>query len=238
MNLYGDRGNIIALQKRGGWRGIQVKVEEVELGDRLSAGDFDLYFFGGGQDQSQDLVGHDLAKGNGKILKKEIERGIPLLAICGGYQLLGRHYQPKTGSRIKGVGLFDAYTISGDRRLVGNLVVRIEPSLEKEVGPPPTLVGFENHSGQTYLGPKVKPLGFVISGNGNNGKDKTEGAVYKNAIGCYLHGSLLPKNPHLADWLLTRALESSGQDPSLKKLDDELELTAHRHALEHARDLG
>lgn len=238
MNLYGDRGNILSLQRRAEWRGIQVSVKEIGIGDRISARDFDLYFFGGGQDQSQDIVAEDLMSGTGDVLKKEIERGVPLLAICGGYQLLGKYYQPSSGPKIPGVGIFDVYTVAGNKRLVGNLSLEMEPSLAKEIGGPNTLVGFENHSGQTYLGNGVKPLGTVLVGSGNNGQDRTEGAVYKNAIGCYLHGSLLPKNPHLADWLLSKALEASRQDGYLGKLRDEIEMTAHHLALERARQVG
>lgn len=238
MNLYGDRGNVLTLQKRAEWRGITTSVKEIGVGDKLKKGDFDIYFFGGGQDQSQDIVAKDLLAGNGRVLIGEVARGVPLLSICGGYQLLGRYYQPKSGPRIPGIGLFDAYTVAGSKRMVGNLAVALEPDLARELSSPPTLIGFENHSGRTFLGPHVKPLGTVIVGHGNNGEDKTEGAVYIHAIGCYLHGSLLPKNPHLADWLLAKALEASGQDPTLEKLNDEIELTAHQHALARAKQIG
>jgi CobQ-like glutamine amidotransferase family enzyme len=238
MNLYGDRGNILALQKRSQWRGIEVLVKEISVGDRIAYGDFDLFFFGGGQDQSQDIVAEDLRVHNGEILKGEVERGVPLLSICGGYQLLGQYYQPKTGPKIPGIGIFDAYTVAGDHRLVGNLAITLEPLLSEEIGPPNTLVGFENHSGKTYLGKTSKPLGYTFVGSGNNGKDRTEGCVYRHAIGCYLHGSLLPKNPHLADWLLSKALATSGQDAHLGKLQDHLELTAHQQAIERARQVG
>lgn len=238
MNLYGDRGNILALQKRAEWRDISVSVTEVGVGDRLKPGEFDIFFFGGGQDQSQDLVSEDLRQKNGAVLKAEIERGVPLLSICGGYQLLGRYYQPKQGPKIPGVGLFDAYTVAGSKRLVGNIAITVTPLLAKDLNGPNTLIGFENHSGQTYLGIGVKPLGTVISGSGNNGKDGTEGAVYKNAIGCYMHGSLLPKNPHLADWLLSKALEISGQDQYLGKLRDEIEQTAHQQAIQRSQEVN
>jgi CobQ-like glutamine amidotransferase family enzyme len=238
MNLYGDRGNILALLKRAEWRGIDVLVKEIGVGDRLQSRDFDFYFFGGGQDQSQDIVSDDLKAGTGRVLVNEVERGVPLLCICGGYQLLGKYYQPKRGAKIPGIGLFDAYTIAGDKRLVGNLVLNIDADLLQEVGPPATLIGFENHSGKTYLGSNTRPLGQVIVGYGNNGQDKTEGAIYKNAIGCYLHGSLLPKNPHLADWFLRKALQASGQDTNLTKLSDDLELSAHGSAIVRAKQVG
>lgn len=238
MNLYGDRGNILTLQKRAEWRDIEVSVKEITVGDRLAKGDFDLYFFGGGQDQSQDVVSENLQSGKGDVIRDAVGRGVPLLAICGGYQLLGKYYQPKSGPKIPGVGLFDAYTVAGGKRMVGNLLVEVESGLSAEIGGPKTLVGFENHSGQTYLGPGAKPLGTVLIGSGNNGKDKTEGAVVHAAVGTYLHGSLLPKNPHLADWLLSRALEASGQDSYLGKLRDEIELTAHDQAVLRVRQLG
>jgi CobQ-like glutamine amidotransferase family enzyme len=238
MNLYGDRGNILTLIRRAQWRGIEAAIQEISLGDRLSSKDFDIYFFGGGQDQSQDIVGEDLQRGNGEMLINEVERGVPLLSICGGYQLLGKYYQPKVGSKIEGVGLFDVHTVSGDKRMVGNLSLQIDQNLRNQLGDPPTLVGFENHSGKTYLGASVKPLGAIIVGSGNNGEDNTEGAVYHHAVGCYLHGSLLPKNPHLADWFLKKALETSDQDPSLSRIDDHFELTAHHKALERSKEVS
>ncbi len=213
MNIYGDTGNIIALQKRAQWRGIEVQVKNISIGDKLKKGECDIFFFGGGQDQQQELVAKDLIK-KAHILKQEIERGVPLLAICGGYQLLGDFYKPHKGPRLPGIGLFPAYTVASYDRMIGNIVI------DSQFG---KLVGFENHSGKTYLKPGNQPLGQVIKGFGNNGEDKTEGCVYKNAIGCYMHGSLLPKNPHLADWLLEKALKIK-----LEPLDDSLELQAHQ----------
>lgn len=234
MNLYGDRGNILSLLARSAWRDIEASVKEVSVGDRLKPGDFDLYFFGGGQDQAQDIVSDDLQGGKGEVLKSEVARGVPLLSICGGYQLLGEYYQPAKGPQIKGVGVFPSYTTSGTKRLVGNLSINLNPTLATETGKK-TIIGFENHSGQTFLRPGATPLGEVVIGHGNNGKDKTEGCHYRSAIGCYLHGSLLPKNPHLADWLLTRALQTSDQDSYLGKLRDEIEMTAHHAALEQVK---
>lgn len=235
MNLYGDRGNIVALLARSNWRDIEATVKEVSVGDQLNAGDFDLYFFGGGQDQAQDIVSDDLMAGKGAVLKKEIDLGVPLLAICGGYQLLGEYYQPAQGGRIPGVGIFPSYTTNGSKRLVGNLSIYLNPSLASEAGKK-TLIGFENHSGQTFLKPGGTPLGEVTVGHGNNGRDRTEGCVYRSAIGCYMHGSLLPKNPHLADWLLTRALQASDQDSYLGKLRDDIEWTAHHEAIKRAQE--
>lgn len=225
MNIYGDTGNIITLQKRAQWRGIEVKLKLISMGDKLKKGDADLFFFGGGQDQQQTLVASDLETSKkGKIIKAEIERGVPLLSICGGYQLLGEYYKPNKGSKLPGIGLFPAFTIASFDRMIGNII--IESMFGK-------LVGFENHSGKTYLKKGAVPLGMVEKGFGNNGKDKTEGCLYKNAIGCYMHGSLLPKNPKLADWFLKKALEVKyGKKITLEGLDDTLELQAHHAAIQ------
>lgn len=221
MNIYGDTGNIIALTKRAQWRGIDVEIKQITLGTKLKKGDVDLFFFGGGQDQQQELVSADLRKGRkGKIIKAEIESGVPLLSVCGGYQLLGEYYKPHQGPKLEGIGLFPAYTLASHDRMIGNIVV------DSMFG---TLVGFENHSGKTYLKKGGIPLGMVKKGFGNNGKDRLEGCIYKNAIGCYMHGSLLPKNPKLADWLIKKALEIKyGKEIELKPLDDSLELQAHQ----------
>ncbi len=225
MNIYGDTGNVIALKKRAEWRGIKVKVINVSLGDKLRPGQLDLYFFGGGQDQAQELVSKDLvSSGKGKIIKKEVEHGVPLLAVCGGYQLLGEYYKPHKGSKLEGVGLFPAYTSASFDRMIGNIIIK---------SPFGELVGFENHSGKTFLKKEAKPLGKVIKGFGNNGEDQTEGCVYKNAIGCYMHGSLLPKNPALGDWLIKKALEVKyKKEILLKGLGDFLENKAHGAAIQ------
>jgi hypothetical protein len=224
MNIYGDTGNIIALKKRAEWRGIEVEVKNVSIGSKLKKGDVDVYFFGGGQDQAQELVSADLIKsGKGKIIKSEVERGVPLLAVCGGYQLLGDYYKPFSGPKLPGISLFPSYTLASHDRMIGNIV--IESMFGK-------LVGFENHSGKTHLKKGAIPLGMVQKGWGNNGKTKTEGCIYKNAIGCYMHGSLLPKNPKLADWLLQKALEVKyGKEVKLESLDDTLEIQAHQKAI-------
>lgn len=223
MNIYGDTGNIVTLKKRAEWRDIEVEVKVKSLKEKVKKGECDLFFFGGGQDQAQELVSRDLLLSNrGKTIKEEAERGIPLLAICGGYQLLGEYYQPFEGPKLKGVGIFPAYTEASHDRMIGNIII------SSEFG---ELVGFENHSGKTYL-KNGNPLGKVIKGFGNNGKDKTEGCIYKNAIGCYMHGSLLPKNPKLADWLLKKALEVKyGKEIKLGSLDDSLEDKAHAEAV-------
>lgn len=234
MNIYGDTGNIIALKKRTQWRGIDVEVKNISTGGKLKKGETDIYFFGGGQDQAQGIVATDLVKsGKGKVIKSEVERGVPLLAICGGYQLLGEYYTPHKGPKLEGVGLFPTYTIASHNRMIGNIVINVHSSQFTVKLTNNYLVGFENHSGKTYLRKVAKPLGKVISGFGNNGEDQTEGCVYKNAIGCYMHGSLLPKNPELADWLIQKALETKyGKGVQLKPLDDSFENQAHIAAIQ------
>lgn len=235
MNMYGDLGNIITLKKRAQWRGIDVEIVNVSVGDKLKTGEIDIFFFGGGQDQAQEVVAKDLQI-KATILKSEAERGVPILAICGGYQLLGEYYLPHQGPKLPGISIFPAYTVASYDRMIGNIVVKPNSNviLGSEVTPESThfLVGFENHSGKTYLKPGAKPLGHVIKGFGNNGSDKTEGCIYRNSIGCYMHGSLLPKNPHLADWLIKKALEIKySKEIILKPLDDTLENTAHQKAI-------
>lgn len=225
MNIYGDTGNIIALKKRAEWRGIEVEVKNISLKDKLKVGECDLFFFGGGQDQAQEAVAEDLDKsGKGKILKQEVKRGVPLLSICGGYQLLGEYYQPHKGPKLPGAGIFPVYTEAGSKRMIGNIVIKTT-GFE-------FLVGFENHSGKTFLKDGAAPLGRVVKGFGNNGEDKNEGCIYKNAVGCYMHGSLLPKNPQFTDWLLQKALEGKYKElVKIKNLNDDLENKARRAAL-------
>ena len=222
LNLYGDRGNMIALTRRAGWHGIDAAVIPVEPGGPIDFGSCDLLFMGGGQDSDQKLVAEDLMKRR-KEMKKAVENGMTVFAVCGSYQLLGHYYKTPRGDKIGGLDIIDLYTEAGSKRMIGNAVINCylwEPSL--------TLVGFENHAGLTYLGSSLKPLGKVITGYGNNGSDNTEGAVYKNVIGTYLHGSLLPKNPWLTDYLIQKAIEYRNQYYQLRDLDDSLEITAHR----------
>lgn len=223
MNIYGDRGNLIAAVQRARWHGLEPEVVDVTLGDRVDFAAFDLLLIGGGQDREQQIIAQDLAQGKGASLAEAIRGGLAVLAICGGYQLLGRYYRTAAGEELPGVGVFDCWTEASQDRMIGNVV--IESDL---FDPPATLVGFENHSGKTYLGPGARPLGRVLRGHGNNGRDGYEGLVYKSAIGTYLHGSLLPKNPHLTDWLLQRALDRRyGGQVRLGRLDDALEQQAH-----------
>lgn len=222
MSIYGDRGNVIALQQRALWRGIEVEVRSHSAGSTLDPEWADLYFFGGGQDQGQDVVGEELQGPTGASLRDGIAGGAAVLSICGGYQLLGHEYVPEVAPAIPGLGVLDVRTTAGKRRFVGNLVVEGEDGV---------LVGFENHSGKTYLGPAARPLGHVLVGNGNNGEDKTEGAVQGKVIGCYLHGSLLPKNPGLADRLISWGLERRHGPVTLLPLDDGAESAARDQAI-------
>lgn len=227
MNIYGDRGNVLALRKRAEWRGFDVEVRQIGIGDDIPA-DIDIFFWGGGQDQQQIPVARDIAGAKGEALREAIENGAAMLAICGGYQLLGHGYQPHDTDFLPGVGLFDASSVAGERRFIGNVVVQSE-----QFG---TLVGFENHSGLTTLKGNCQPLGQVVIGHGNNGHDGTEGAVYKHAIGCYLHGALLPKNPHLTDWLIQSGIRHRYTDVvQIPTLGDTLEQAAHINAYDRAK---
>jgi len=229
MNVYGDRGNVIALKQRCAWRGIDLRVTPIEPGMAVDWSDFDLAFFGGGQDSGQALIARDLLERQGPGLRAAIEDGLVLLAICGGYQLLGRYFLTHTGERLPGLGALDVYTIGGKRRLIGNIVV--EARLGE--GAPVHLVGFENHSGRTYHGAGVQPLGRVLAGHGDNGEDGVGGAVYRNTFGCYLHGALLPKNPQFTDHLIGLALRRRfGAAAGLAPLDATLELRAQRVMVE------
>jgi CobQ-like glutamine amidotransferase family enzyme len=220
MNVYGDRGNIIVLQKRCEWRGIKTKVLELNVGfDAKLLAKCDLLMMGGAQDRQQTIVNKDLKRVK-KALSEKIEKGTPGLYVCGGFQFLGKYYKEADGTKVEGLGIFDLYTQNpgeNTKRLIGNMV--INPSVE---GLDKTIVGFENHGGRTYLGKKMKPLGKVIKGFGNS-DDGYEGAVYKNSIGTYMHGPILPKNPELADYLITLAVGAS----ELEALDDTIEEQAH-----------
>ncbi len=226
MNIYGDRGNVLALANRAKWRGIEANTIEVDLGEPIPA-DVDIFFFGGGQDQSQQAVARDLAGEKGEAIRTAIEAGAALLSVCGGYQLLGHEYRPHGADPLPGIGLFDVTSTASKERFIGNVVV------DSKWGP---LVGFENHSGLTFLGDGVEPLGTVRVGRGNNGQDGTEGALYRNAIGCYLHGSLLPKNPVLADWLIEAGLIHRYGEADLAPLDDRIEKSAHANAVRRAME--
>jgi CobQ-like glutamine amidotransferase family enzyme len=224
MNIYGDRGNVITLRRRAEWRGIPVEVQEIGLGEPIPPA-VDCFFWGGGQDQEQEAVAADLQGAKGEAIKAAVEDGAALLAVCGGYQLLGHEYRPHDANPLPGISLFDMTSVAGPERFIGNVVVD---------SPWGELVGFENHSGVTMLGEGLSPMGRVRVGRGNNGRDGTEGAIYRNAVGCYLHGSLLPKNPALADWLIARALERRHGKVELPPLDDTVEFAAHHSAVDRA----
>lgn len=228
MNIYADRGNIITLSQRCQWRGIGVRVDGFGPGEVPEWHAYDFFYLGGGQDREQQLVAHDLAaKGGGLI--EAVEAGAALLAICGGYQLLGEYYRTALGDTMEGVGLFRAHTVAGNRRCIGNVV--IESELE---GAKLRLAGFENHSGKTFIAAGQRPLGRVVSGYGNNAQDGTEGIVYRGAIGTYMHGPLLPKNPALTDFLLRLALRRRHGEVALASLDDSLEDAARAVAVKAA----
>ncbi len=216
MNIYGDMGNIITLVKRLEWRGYQAEVRPVEIGGRFDFGQADVVFGGGGQDSGQLIVGPDLVK-RATELKAMAQDGAPMLVICGLYQLFGRGFTTMEGQEIPGIGVFKASTIGSRVRMIGNI------EIESPYG---RLVGFENHSGQTILERDQNPLGVVKKGFGNNPKSRREGAVSGNAIGTYMHGPVLPKNPALADHLLLEALRRRWGVSELDPLGDELEAVA------------
>lgn len=221
MNLYGDRGNLLALVKRAEWRGIAVRVQPIEVGARWDPRDFDLMFLGGGEDAHQAFIADDFLA-HRDDLWAAFSQGIPMLAICGGYQLLGLDYTTAAGKTLEGIGWLNCHTEAGSPRLIGDVVLESRLDIS-----PQTLVGFENHGGRTLLGPDAKPLGKVLLGKGNNGQDGWEGATRGHVIGTYLHGSLLPKNPHLTDLLLAWALGVRQQDSHLDSIPSEDELRAH-----------
>lgn len=224
MNVYGDRGNVIALRQRCLRRGIELGVIPVNPGDMIDWGSVDLAFFGGGQDSGQALITTDLIERQGPGLRAAIENDLVMLAICGGYQLLGHYFLTHTGERLPGLGVLDVHTIAGKQRMIGNIVIEVD--LERG---PWRLVGFENHSGRTFHGAGVKPLGKVLAGYGDNGQDGWGGAIYRNTFGCYLHGALLPKNPQLTDHLIGLALRRRyGAKTELTPLPAERELAAQR----------
>ncbi|MGN0522623.1 MAG: type 1 glutamine amidotransferase [Eubacterium sp.] len=222
LNLYGDRGNIIALTRRMQARGIEVQTEAITMGKKFNADDYDILFIGGGQDFEQDVLLDDLKKGKDIEINKAIHNGTVMLAICGGYQMLGKYYKTYDGKMLEYMGALDFYTEGREERMIGNYAYKTKEGIE--------VVGFENHSGRTYLG-DVEPLGKMIKGYGNNGEDATEGVRFKNTFGTYSHGPVLPKNPQLADLLISKALENKYGKTELKTLDDELENKARKQVM-------
>lgn len=234
LNLYGDRGNIITMKRRLEGRGIKVNIDECSIGQPLNADKYDIFFIGGGQDFEQEVLLRDLSSGKAQDIRTAVEEEKTFLAICGGYQMLGEYYKTWDGVQLDFIGAIGVHTIGAKERMIGNYMFRTTPESGDTV-----VVGFENHSGKTYLSEQVAPLGMMLSGNGNNGEDKTEGARYKNVFGTYSHGSLLPKNPVLCDFILQTALNHryAGAEP-LAPLDDTLELNAHRYMQERLSHNG
>ena len=230
LNLYGDGGNILCLTRRLAWRGMEAKVSKMPIGDTGSLAGFDLVFIGGGQDFEQQVLLEDLHRGRDKELLAAVEDGVAVLAICGGYQMLGHYYETHDGQRCDFIGALDLVTVGAKKRMIGNYMFRCADALGGM-----TVVGFENHSGKTWLGPGVQPLGRVLAGFGNNGEDGTEGARYRNVFGTYSHGPLLPKNPALCDYILGTALCRKYGAVELAPLDDAAELAAHDEMCEKVR---
>jgi CobQ-like glutamine amidotransferase family enzyme len=234
LNIYADRGNIAVLARRAAWRGHELEVRGISVGDPLRPDAYDLLYVGGGQDREQALIADDLVA-RGDSLRASLDGGAALLAVCGGYQLLGRSYRDFHGADLPGTGIFPLETVAGERRMIGDVLLECE----LEPGERRTLAGFENHAGRTRLDPGAEPLGRVIAGFGNDGESGYEGCRVGRAIGTYLHGPLLPRNPWLADWLLAQALARQlGDPPTLDPLPDELESEAHAVSARRAETRG
>jgi len=263
LNIYGDKGNILAFVNRCLWRNIDAEIHEIHPGNKIDPDLYDFYFIGGGQDEQQIAVADELQKQKEALTQARDNMAV-FLTICGGYQLLGHYYKPHAGDELRGISLLDVYTVAGNTRYIGNVTVELNKDLNSIVNTQTVIlseaknlsndlqilraealrmtmpvnnnnakiiVGFENHSGLTYLQGDTKPMGLITTGNGNNGKDKTEGAFYKNVFGTYLHGSFLPKNPHFTDYLIRLALERNYGKVELEPLNDEIEWTAHKKAV-------
>jgi CobQ-like glutamine amidotransferase family enzyme len=234
LNIYADRGNIAVFARRAALRAHELDVAAISVGDDVRAGEHDLLYIGGGQDREQALIAPDLAE-KGPAIAEAVDAGAALLAVCGGYQLLGRGYVDQGGQSLPGVGLFPHDTVAGERRMIGDILLECE----LDTGVRRTLAGFENHGGRTYLDNGTEALGRVVAGFGNNGEDGHEGCRVGRALGTYLHGPLLPRNPWLADWLLVQALaHGTGEAHELAPLEDGLEGRAHEVAAGRARARG
>jgi CobQ-like glutamine amidotransferase family enzyme len=234
LNIYADRGNLAVFARRAAWRGHGLEVRSIGVGDAIAQDEHDLFYIGGGQDREQALIAPDLVD-KGEALQAAVADGAALLAVCGGYQLMGRFYRDQSGAEQPGIGLFPLQTVAGERRMIGDVLLECE----LEPGERHTLAGFENHAGRTYLDDGAEPLGRVVAGFGNDGESGYEGCRLGRALGTYLHGPLLPRNPWLADWLLGEALaRQTGKPPSFQPLRDELEAEAHAVSSARARDRG
>ncbi len=232
LNIYADRGNIAVLARRAALRGHELEVRPIGVGDGVEPGEHDLFYVGGGQDREQALVAPDFAA-KGEALREAVEGGAAVLAVCGGYQLLGRFYRDRVGNELPGAALMPLHTIAGERRMIGDVL------LECAWAGGRTLAGFENHIGRTILEEGAEPLGRVVAGFGNDGETGFEGCRAGRVVGTYLHGPLLPRNPWLADWLLAQAIAHRiGVEPDFDPLPDELELEAHEVSARRARERG
>lgn len=231
LNLYGDRGNVLALYRRASLRKIKVNIKPISVGDELKPGDVDLVFIGGGQDSEQNIVKDDFVNNKGDTIKKMIEDGVVFLCVCGGYQMLGKYYVEQDGTKLECLGALDFYTEGGKKRFIQDTVYAYDFGAESDSY---TVVGFENHSGRTILGEGVTPFMRVIKGAGNNGEDGLEGAVYKNTFCTYSHGSFLPKNVRITDMLIERALvRKYGQAFVMSQLSSKTEEMAAKEALKY-----
>lgn len=231
LNTYGDRGNMLAFERRAQWHGINANITNVTISEKFDATAYDIVFLGGGQDFEQEIIQKDLLEQKGAEIKNAISGMKVFLCICGGYQLMGKYYKTWDGREIEFLGALDLWTVGGKERMIGNIV--FESSIIEDNGSPLKIVGFENHSGRTYLGKGLLPFGRVITGNGNNGTDGYEGAVFNNVYCSYSHGSLLPKNPLLTDHLLSLALKQKYVDfDGLGQLDDTFENAARNTVME------
>jgi lipid II isoglutaminyl synthase (glutamine-hydrolysing) len=234
LNIYADRGNIAVLTRRAAWRGYELEVRTLGAGAEIEPREHDLFYVGGGQDREQALIAPDLAA-LGPTLHEAFAAGAAFLAVCGGYQLLGRFYRDQSGDELPGIGLLPLHTVAGSRRMIGDVLLEceLEPGMRR------TLAGFENHAGRTILDPGAVPLGRVVAGFGNDGESGFEGCRVGRAIGTYLHGPLLPRNPWLADWLLAQAsAHRTGELPTFAPLADELEGEAHQVSARRAETRG
>jgi CobQ-like glutamine amidotransferase family enzyme len=234
LNIYADRGNIAVLARRAAWRGHELDVRTVSIREPVRPGEHDLLYVGGGQDREQALVADDLSA-KAESVREAVAGGAALLAVCGGYQLVGRSYRDLRGVDLPGIGLFPLETVAGERRMIGDVLLEceLEPGVRR------TLAGFENHAGRTYLDEGAEPLGRVVAGFGNDGESGWEGCRAGRAVGTYLHGPLLPRNPWFADWLLAQALAHRlGEPPELEPLPDELEREAHAVSARRAHARG
>ena len=234
LNIYADRGNIAVLSRRAAWRGHDLEVHAIGMGDPVVPGAHDLLYVGGGQDREQALVSRDIA-GKGGALREAVAAGAAVLAVCGGYQLLGHFYRDRSGAELPGAAVLPLHTVAGDRRMIGDVLLECE----LEPGERRTIAGFENHAGRTILEDGAEPLGRVVAGFGNDGESGFEGCRAGRVVGTYLHGPLLPRNPWLADWLLAQAIaHRTGEPPIFEPLTDTLEDEAHRVAAARARSRG